>query len=109
MRRAVTVTVWQLGHEPMSGTDRLCDVGKGGAERPRRGCEVARRRCKRAGPILRVRKATARGWVRGDARTLWLDPGLLARRQRQEEVGPAGLDVWGRGEGPGPAARCTWP
>ena len=67
-------------------------------------------------PARRAREANAasvgqrRWWrVRGDARTLRLDLGLLARRQRQEEVGPAGLDVRGQGEGPGPAARCTWP
>ena len=28
---------------------------------------------------------------------------------RQEEVDPAGLEVRGRGEGPDPAAHCTWP
>ena len=41
----------------------------------------------------------------GEARTFRLDLTLLARRQREDEVDPEGLDVRGRGECPDPAAR----
>ena len=40
----------------------------------------------------------------GEARTFRLDLGLLARRQREDEVDPGGLEVRGRGECPDPAA-----
>ena len=45
----------------------------------------------------------------GSGGTFRLDLGLLARRQREDEVDPAGPEVRGRGEGPDPAARFTWP
>ena len=31
------------------------------------------------------------------------------RRQHEDEVDPAGLEVRGQGEGPDPADHCTWP
>ena len=45
------------------------------------------------------------GNLRGGALTFRLDLALLARRQREDEVDPGGLDVRGRGECPDPAAR----
>jgi len=83
---------------------RGCEVGKGGAERPRRGCEVAGRVRSGGVDTARVQDHCARARV-GGARTFRLNLGLLARRQRQDEVDPAGLDVRGRGECPDPAAR----
>ena len=44
-----------------------------------------------------------------DARTFRLVLGLLARREHQDEVDPAGLEVRGQGEGPDPDDHCTWP
>ena len=66
---------------------------------------------KRAGPTLHVCRATTRARGVGEARTFRLDLTLLARRQREDEVDPEGLDVRGRGECPDPAARYpagTW-
>ena len=60
---------------------------------------------KRAGPTLHVCRATTRARGVGEARTFRLDLTLLARRQREDEVDPEGLDVRGRGECPDPAAR----
>ena len=59
---------------------------------------------KRAGPTLHVCRATARARGVGGARTFRLDLGLLARRQREDEVDPGGHEVRGRGECPDPAA-----
>ena len=55
------------------------------------------------------RYAHARAGVGCDARTSRLVLGLLARREHQDEVDPAGLEVRGQGEGPDPADHCTWP
>ena len=66
---------------------------------------------KRAGPTLHVCRATTRARGVGGALTFRLDLTLLARRQREDEVDPEGLDVRGRGECPDPAARYpagTW-
>ena len=60
---------------------------------------------KRAGPTLHVCRATTRARGVGGALTFRLDLTLLARRQREDEVDPEGLDVRGRGECPDPAAR----
>jgi hypothetical protein len=76
------------------------EVGKGGVEEPRRGCEVAGR-AQAGGP--RVHGHCARARV-GVARTFRLDLGLLAHRQRQDVVDPEGHEVRGRGECPDPAA-----
>ena len=81
-----------------------CEVGKGGAEKPRRGCEVAGRSQAGGTNTTCVQGHCARARV-GEARTFRLDLALLARRQREDEVDPGGLDVRGRGECPDPAAR----
>ena len=70
------------------------EVGKGGAEKPRRGCEVAGRGVQ--GYCTRARV--------GGARTFRLDLAPLARRQRQDVVDPEGHEVRGRGECPDPVA-----
>ena len=80
-----------------------CEVGKGGAEKPRRGCEVAGRAQAGGASTTCVQGHCARARV-GGARTFRLDLGLLARRQREDEVDPGGLEVRGRGECPDPAA-----
>ena len=51
--------------------------------------------------------AHARAGAGCDARTFRLVLGLLARREHQDEVDPAGLEVRGQGEGPDPADHCT--
>ena len=80
-----------------------CEVGKGGAEKPRRGCEVAGRSQAGGANTTCVQGHCARARV-GGARTFRLDLGLLARRQRQDVVDPGGVEVRGRGECPDPAA-----
>ena len=80
------------------------ELGKGGVEKPRRGCEVAGRAQAGGANTTCVQGHCARargGW----GAHLRLDLGLLARRQRQDVVDPVGLDVRGRGECPDPAAR----
>ena len=79
------------------------EVGKGGAEKPRRGCEVAGRAQAGGTNTTYVQGHSARARV-GGARTFRLDLGLLARRQRQDVVDPEGHEVRGRGECPDPAA-----
>jgi hypothetical protein len=116
-RSAATLKVAASGaaHERLSPTDgragrvvRMgrsggCEVGKGGAEKPRRGCEVAGRAQAGGASTTCVQGHCARARV-GGARTFRLDLGLLARRQREDEVDPGGLEVRGRGECPDPAA-----
>ena len=77
--------------------------GQGRAEKPRRGCEVAGRSQAGGASTTCVQGHCARARV-GGARTFRLDLGLLARRQREDEVDTGGLEVRGRGECPGPAA-----
>ena len=79
------------------------EVGKGGVEEPRRGCEVAGRAQAGGANTTCVQGHCARARV-GVARTFRLDLGLLARRQRQDVVDPEGHEVRGRGECPDPAA-----
>ena len=79
------------------------EVGKGRAEKPRRGCEVAGRAQAGGANTTHVQGHCARARV-GGARTFRLDLALLARRQRQDVVDPEGHEVRGRGECPDPAA-----
>ena len=79
------------------------EVGKGRAEKPRRGCEVAGRAQAGGANTTYVQGHCARARV-GGARTFRLDLALLARRQRQDVVDPEGHEVRGRGECPDPAA-----
>ena len=79
------------------------EVGKGGVEEPRRGCEVAGRAQAGGANTTCVQGHCARARV-GVARTFRLDLGLLAHRQRQDVVHPEGHEVRGRGECPDPAA-----
>ena len=78
------------------------EVGKGGAEKPRRGCEVAGRAQAGGASTTYVQGHSARSRV-GGARTFRLDLALLARQQRQDVVDPEGHEVRGRGECPDPA------
>ena len=94
----------RAGRVVRMGRSGGCEVGKGGAEKPRRGCEVAGRAQAGGANTACVQGHCARATV-GGALTFRLDIALLARRQRQDEVDPVGLDVRGRGECPDPAAR----
>jgi hypothetical protein len=93
----------RAGRVVRMGRSGGCEVGKGGAEKPRRGCEVAGRAQAGGASTTCVQGHCARARV-GGARTFRLDLGLLARRQREDEVDPGGLEVRGRGECPDPAA-----
>ena len=77
------------------------EVGKGRAEKPRHGCEVAGRAQAGGANTTYVQGHCARARV-GGARTFRLDLALLARRQRQDVVDPEGHEVRGRGECPDP-------
>jgi hypothetical protein len=79
------------------------EVGKGGVEEPRRGCEVAGRAQAGGANTTCVQGHCARARV-GVARTFRLDLALLAHRQPQDVVDPEGHEVRGRGECPDPAA-----
>ena len=114
-RSAATLTVAasRAAHEHLSptggrakrvarmGRSGGCEVGKGGAEKPRRGCEVAGRAQAGGANTTCVQGHCARARV-GGARTFRLDLALLARRQ--DVVDPEGHEVRGRGECPDPAA-----
>jgi hypothetical protein len=93
----------RAGRVVRMGRSGGCEVGKGGAEKPRRGCEVAGRSQAGGANTTCVQGHCARARV-GEARTFRLDLALLARRQREDEVDPEGLEVRGRGECPDPAA-----
>ena len=93
----------RAGRVVRMGRSGGCEVGKGGAEKPRRGCEVAGRAQAGGASTTCVQGHCARARV-GGARTFRLDLGLLARRQRQDVVDPGGVEVRGRGECPDPAA-----
>jgi hypothetical protein len=86
------------------GQERGVRGGLGRGGEPRRRCEVAGRAQAGGANTACVQGHCARARV-GGALTFRLDIALLARRQRQDEVDPVGLDVRGRGECPDPAAR----
>ena len=116
-RSAATLTVAasRAAHEHLSPTGGRAkrvarmgrsggyEVGKGRAEKPRRGCEVAGRAQAGGASTTYVQGHSARSRV-GGARTFRLDLALLARQQRQDVVDPEGHEVRGRGECPDPAA-----
>ena len=93
----------RAGRVVRMGRSGGCEVGKGGAEKPRRRCEEAGRSQAGGSNTTCVQGHCARAMV-GEARTFRLDLGLLARRQRQDVADPGGLEVRGRGECPDPAA-----
>ena len=97
-------TSGRAGRVVRMGQERGVRGGQGRRGEPRRRCEVAGRAQAGGANTSCVQGHCARARV-GGARTFRLDLGLLARRQREDEVDPAGLDVRGRGECPDPAAR----
>ena len=97
-------TGWRAGRVVRMGQERGVRGGLGRGGEPRRRCEVAGRAQAGGANTACVQGHCARATV-GGALTFRLDIALLARRQRQDEVDPVGLDVRGRGECPDPAAR----
>ena len=96
-------TGWRAGRVVRMGQERGVRGGLGRGGEPRRRCEVAGRAQAGGANTACVQGHCARATV-GGALTFRLDIALLARRQRQDEVDPVGLDVRGRGECPDPAA-----
>ena len=80
-----------------------CEVGKGGAQQPRRGCEVAGRAQAGGAKTTCVRwllRAREGGW----GAHLLIQPRSPCPLTAQDVVDPEGLEVRGRGECPDPAA-----
>ena len=97
-------TGWRAGRVVRMGQERGVRGGLGRGGEPRRRFEVAGRAQAGGANTACVQGHCARARV-GGALTFRLDLALLARRQREDEVDPEGLDVRGRGECPDPAAR----
>jgi len=94
----------RAGRVVRMGQERGVRGGQGRGGELRRRCEVAGRAQAGGANTSCVQGHCARARV-GGALTFRLDLALLARRQREDEVDPEGLDVRGRGACPDPAAR----